>query len=52
MNIKLDEIIRQIFSNRELFTVKYYLNEQDALDGNTNTISSQNIFTADTKVYV
>lgn len=52
MSINLDEIIRQIFSNRELFTVKYYLNEQDALDGNTNTISSQNIFTADTKVYV
>ncbi|MDM1062157.1 T9SS type B sorting domain-containing protein [Empedobacter falsenii] len=52
MNINLDETIQQIFSNRELFTVKYYLNDQDALDGNTNTISSRNIFIADTKVYV
>ncbi len=52
ITIKLDEIIQQIFSNRELFTVKYYLNEQDALDGNTNTIASQNVFTNDTKVYI
>ena len=52
MNINLDEIIQQIFSNREFFTVKYYLNEQDALDGNLNTINSQNVFTSDTKVFV
>ncbi|WP_312923447.1 T9SS type B sorting domain-containing protein [Empedobacter brevis] len=52
MTINLDEIVEQIFSNREFFIVKYYLDEQDALDGNINTITSQNTFIADTKVFV
>lgn len=54
IKVNLTQVTRVIISNSTLFTVRYYLDENDALAGNNNFIQNPATwsFTTDTTVYV
>lgn len=51
IQINLDQITTQILTNKDLFVVKYYTNNADALAGNTNTLPNLNTFVTETTIY-
>lgn len=52
VHINFDSVTPQIVANSAIFTVKYYLNQADAIAGNSNTLPANWNYTANTTVYV
>jgi len=52
INVDLEFITSQVLSNKELFSVKYYANLDDATLGNNNSLPNKNTFTKDVKIYI
>lgn len=50
--INFNNVTPQIVANSAIFTVKYYLNQADAIAGNSNTLPDNWTYTANTTVYV
>ncbi|MFC3755377.1 gliding motility-associated C-terminal domain-containing protein [Chryseobacterium tructae] len=52
VHIDFNNVTPQIVANSALFTVTYYLNQADAINGNSNTLPSNWSYSANTIVYV
>lgn len=52
VTVNFNNVTPQIVANSALFTVQYYLNQADAIAGNSNTLPASWTYTANTTVYV
>lgn len=51
-HVNFNNVTPQIVANSAIFTVSYYLNQADAIAGNSNTLPANWTYTANTTVYV